>query len=160
MSIRHTARERAAQFLFQMDFNPDQPAEALQSFWGQQEDDEGGGKPSNKVISFAEQIVYGVLRNKEEIDRRIISCADNWELSRMGAVDRNVLRVAAYEMLYCSDIPPIVSINEAIDLVKDLSNPESGRFVNGVLDKLLRSIAAEQKSQAPAAEPKVEKGEP
>ncbi|MDD2237290.1 MAG: transcription antitermination factor NusB [Kiritimatiellae bacterium] len=155
MSIRHTARERAAQFLFQMDFNPDQPAEALELFWGQQEEE----KPSNKVISFAEQIVYGVLRNKDEIDRRIISCADNWELSRMGAVDRNVLRVAAYEMLYCNDIPPVVSINEAIDLVKDLSNPESGRFVNGVLDKLLRSITAEQKGK-PATDPETEKRAP
>lgn len=140
MSIRHTARERAAQFLFQMDFNPNQPAEALQLFWDQQDE-----KPSNKVISFAEQIIYGVLRNKDEIDQRIMTCADNWELSRMGAVDRNVLRVAVYEMLYCSDIPPVVSINEAIDLVKDLSNPESGRFVNGVLDKLLRSIPQKDK---------------
>lgn len=155
MSIRHTARERAAQFLFQMDFNPDRPTEALKLFWEQQEEE----KPSKKVISFAEQIVYGVLQNKDEIDRQIISCADNWELSRMGAVDRNVLRVAAYEMLYCSDIPPIVSINEAIDLVKDLSNPESGRFVNGVLDKLLRSITAERKG-APATQPKNETGAP
>ena len=135
MSVRHTARERAAQFLFQMDFNPKPPEEALPDFWEQQEH-----PASPKVISFAEQIVYGVLRNKEEIDRRIMTCADNWELSRMGAVDRNVLRVAVYEMLFCEDIPPVVSINEAIDLVKDLSNPESGRFVNGVLDKLLRSI--------------------
>ncbi len=135
MSVRHTARERAAQFLFQMDFNPNPPEEALQVFWEQQEH-----PASPKIISFAEQIVYGVLRNKEEIDRRIMACADNWELGRMGAVDRNVLRVAVYEMLFCEDIPPVVSINEAIDLVKDLSNPESGRFVNGVLDKLLRSI--------------------
>lgn len=143
MSLRHTARERAAQFLFQMDFNPNQPEEALLLFWDQQEE-----RPSNRVISFAEQIIYGVLRHKEEIDRRIMVCADNWELARMGAVDRNVLRVAVYEMLFCRDIPPVVSINEAIDLVKDLSNPESGRFVNGVLDKLLRSISAEQ-NQAP-----------
>ena len=141
MSIRHTARERAAQFLFQTDFNSTPTAEALTLFWEQQEE------PANpKIISFAEQIVYGVLRNKEEIDRRIMACADNWDLGRMGAVDRNVLRLAAYEMLYCSDIPPVVSINEAIDLVKDLSNPESGRFVNGVLDKLLRTIPPSGKS--------------
>lgn len=141
MSIRHTARERAAQFLFQMDFNPDPPGEALKIFWEQQEH-----QAVPKIISFTEQLVYGVLRNKEEIDRRIMACTDNWELARMGAVDRNVLRVAVYEMLYCNDIPPIVSINEAIDLAKDLSNMESGRFVNGVLDKVLRTIPQTDKA--------------
>ncbi len=134
MSIRHEARERAAQFLFQMDFNKEELPDALKVFWEQVEE---GRKP---VLSFAEQLIYGVDKNVHEIDEKILSCMDNWKLNRLGGVDRNVLRMATYEMLFCDDIPPVVSINEAVDVARDLSNLESSRFVNGVLDKIRKTI--------------------
>ena len=134
MSIRHEAREKAAQFLYQHELNPEELQEALPFFWVQMEESR------TQVISFAEQLIYGVLEHKDEIDRKVKACADNWELKRMGIVDRNVMRLASFEMLYCVDIPPVVSINEAVDVAKDLSNAESGRFVNGILDRLRKSL--------------------
>lgn len=135
MSLRHKARESAVQFLFQMDFNQtDELPVELSEFWKHQ------GINNNKLISFAEQLIYGVEKNKSELEELISVCADNWRVDRMGAVDRNVLRVAAFEMVHCLDTPPVVIINEAVDVAKDLSNAESGRFVNGILDKMLQQV--------------------
>jgi N utilization substance protein B len=74
--------------------------------------------------------------------------AENWDLKRMGAVDRNVMRVALFEMLHRTDIPPVVSINEAVDLAKELSSDESGRFVNGILDRARRDISRPARAAA------------
>ncbi len=97
---------------------------------------------------FAEPLIRGTLAHRPEIDEKIKQYAQNWDLHRMAVVDRNVLRLAIYEMMHRTDIPPVVSINEAVDIAKKYSTDESGRFVNGILDKvkgdLLRPARAPQ----------------
>jgi N utilization substance protein B len=133
MSGRHEARTLAVQFLFQRDFNSGDLPEALADFWPEH-------KAGPKVQKFAEELILGVERERTEIDRQLAKFAENWEIKRMGAVDRNVMRLALYEMNFCPDIPPVVSINEAIDLAKELSSDESGKFVNGILDRARKEL--------------------
>ena len=85
---------------------------------------------------FARELVSGTLEKQQEIDQTIIPYLQNWRLERLAAVDRSVLRLAAFELLYRTDIPPAVAINEAIELCKAFSGEESAKFVNGVLDRL------------------------
>ena len=85
---------------------------------------------------FAEPLIRGTLEHRDEIDALIKKHAKNWELHRIAAVDRNILRLAIYEMLHREDIPPVVSINEAVDIAKKFSTQDSGKFVNGILDKV------------------------
>ena len=129
MGGRHEARECAVQFLFQRDFNPDELDVALADFWQER-------KMGQKAREFAEELICGVEKFRKELDGQIAKYAEHWDIKRMGAVDRNVMRVAMYEMIHRPDIPPVVSINEAVEIAKDLSGAESGRFVNGILDKL------------------------
>lgn len=154
MGKRREARERAVQFLFQHDLNPDEDLElALPQFWNSQRaaalaEDKGAATwgqrvelppPSpeeNALRTFAEPLIRGTLEHREEIDERIKKHAQNWDLHRMAVVDRNVLRLAIYEMLFRDDIPPVVSINEAVDIAKKFSTEDSGKFVNGLLDKV------------------------
>lgn len=146
MTPRREARERAVQFLFQQDLNPDEDiGRALERFWNMQDH-----APARQTHSFAEQLIYGVLKHRAHIDRVIVSHTENWDLTRMGIVERNVLRMAAFEMLYCHDIPPVVSTNEAVDVVKAMSNFESGRFVNGILDQILKKLDRPARSPRPA----------
>jgi N utilization substance protein B len=152
--MRRDARERAVQFLFQHDLNPpEQIPEALDQFWDSQSSaainaDKGKARwgetaempaPTSTEAAmrlFADPLITGTLQNLEAIDAKIVHYAKNWDLKRMAVVDRNVLRLAIYEMLYREDIPPVVSINEAVDIAKKFSTDESGRFVNGILDKV------------------------
>lgn len=154
MGIRREARERAVQFLFQHDLNPHEDLEsALPQFWNSQRaaalaEDKAVATWGQKVELpppsveetalrvFAEPLIRGTLEHREEIDERIKKHAQNWDLHRMAVVDRNVLRLAIYEMLYRDDIPPVVSINEAVDIAKKFSTEDSGKFVNGLLDKV------------------------
>ena len=132
MSSRHTARERAVQLLFQLDFNAtDELGRVLDEFWGSFED-----KPD--VRRFAESLIHGVLEHRDALDKKIQHYAANWDLDRMGGVDRNVLRLALYEILHRKDIPPVVSVNEAIELAKELSSDEAAKFVNGILDRAIK----------------------
>jgi N utilization substance protein B len=127
---RRLARELAVQFLYQFDVSGGPLEEALPLFWETQpEVGEAGRK-------FAEELVHGVIEKRDPIDEKIAKCTDNWDLPRIAAVDRNILRLAIYEMLYRDDIPPVVSINEAVDIAKKFSTRESGAFVNGILDRL------------------------
>ena len=87
------------------------------------------------VRFFAEPLIRGTLEHRDKLDAQIKKYAVNWELHRMAVVDRNILRLAIYEMLYRDDIPPVVSINEAFDIAKKFSTQDSGKFVNGILDK-------------------------
>jgi len=141
MSGRHEARTCAVQFLFQRDFNTDELDAALSEFWSER-------KAGPKVRQFSEELIRGVEGCREDLDLRLRRYAENWDLKRMGAVDRNVMRVALFEMLYRSDIPPVVSINEAVDLAKELSSDESGRFVNGILDRARRDISRPARAAA------------
>ncbi len=154
MGKRREARERAVQFLFQHDLNPpeDLPA-ALDQFWDSQRaaalaEDKGAATWGEKVELpppttdeaavrlFAEPLIRGTLEHRDEADALIKKHARNWELHRIAAVDRNILRLAIYEMLHRDDIPPVVSINEAVDIAKKFSTQDSGKFVNGILDKV------------------------
>ena len=154
MGKRREARERAVQFLFQHDLNPPEDLEgALDQFWQSQRaaalaEDKGAatwGQPVQlpppstdeaAVRLFAEPLIRGTLEHREEADAIIKKHAINWELHRIAAVDRNILRLAIFEMLHRDDIPPIVSINEAVDIAKKFSTQDSGKFVNGILDKV------------------------
>lgn len=153
MGMRREARERAVQFLFQYDLNPPEKLEeALEQFWQSQrsaalaaEDKATWGQqpelppPSAEeaaVRLFAEPLIRGTLEHRGKIDDAIKKHAKNWDLHRMAAVDRNILRLAIYEMLFREDIPPVVSINEAVDIAKKFSTGDSGKFVNGILDKV------------------------
>lgn len=130
MRKRTKAREYALQILYAVDITKDDPTDCVERFW------EGNEESSGEVKKFAASLVLGVSDNKKEIDRMIAKYATNWQLDRMAVIDRNVLRFATYELLYAKDIPPKVSINEAIDIAKKFGGPDSGKFVNGVLDKI------------------------
>lgn len=88
------------------------------------------------VREFTERIARGTIEHLPQIDQKITSYTENWQLNRMAVVDRNILRFAAYELLYMDDIPPKVTINEAVNVAKKYSQDEAGKFVNGVLDKI------------------------
>ena len=135
MRKRTQAREYALQILYQIDVRNDPEDKILVDFWKNIETEP-------EVSDFAAKIVIGTIRNKKKIDDMITKYASNWKLSRMAVIDRNVLRMAAYELLFCEDIPPKVSINEAVDLAKKFGDTESGKFVNGILDKINKEEAA------------------
>ncbi|HMC26432.1 MAG TPA: transcription antitermination factor NusB [Verrucomicrobiae bacterium] len=154
MGKRREARERAVQFLFQYDLNPTlELDQALNQFWESQRaaaiaEEKGPanwGEPLElpppsvdeaAIRVFAEPLIKGTLEHRDESDELIKKHAKNWELHRIAAVDRNILRLAIYEMLHRDDIPPVVSINEAVDIAKKFSTQDSGKFVNGILDQI------------------------
>lgn len=133
MNTRHESRLWAVQMLFQREFNPANLVDAFADFWSQR-------KAGAKLRNFTESLVQGVEGNRRVLDEKLKGYAENWDIKRMGAVDRNVLRLGLYEMFFCPDIPPVVSINEAVDLARQLSSDESARFVNGILDRALRDV--------------------
>jgi transcription antitermination protein NusB len=154
MGKRREARERAVQFLFQHDINPPEDLEAaLAQFWESQRAAAIAGEKGSAnwgqpvelppptteeaaVRLFADPLIRGAIQHRDEADALIRKHAVNWELHRIAAVDRNILRLAIYEMLHRDDIPPVVSINEAVDVAKKFSTQDSGKFVNGILDKV------------------------
>lgn len=89
---------------------------------------------------FCKELIVGILHAKDELDKKIAERLENWELSRLHKVDLTILRLAIYEFYYRTDIPPVVSINEAVDLAKEFSNEESGKFINGILDKIAPTL--------------------
>ena len=127
MGNRRRARELAMQVLFQMDITGDRSSEAVELFCRHFE-------VSRKAKPFFVHVVEGVLAYRDELDRLIEQFSDNWKLSRMSGMDRNIMRVAVYELIYCEDIPPKVSINEAIDIGKKYGTQHSAAFINGILD--------------------------
>jgi len=141
MGSRRDARESAVQILFQLDFNPDELNATLASYWLER-------KVSPKTQLFVEELVRGVMENRFRVDEMIAKCAQNWDLPRMATVDRNVIRLAVYEMMFRKEIPHAVSINEAVAIAKNMGDVGSGRFVNGVLDKVHRDIEANEGEKA------------
>lgn len=122
---RRTAREKALQSLFQIDVSDIEPKEAMAHALDGLESD-----------AFFEQLVYGVLENKEKIDEMITRHLVNWKLDRLANVDRAILRLSAYEMAFVDDIPASVSMNEAIELAKQFGDDKSAKFINGVLSNI------------------------
>jgi len=141
---RRIARELAVQFLYQFDLSGGSLEEALPLFWQTQSEVSEDGR------KFAEQLIHGVTERRAVIDEHIGKYADNWDLPRIAAVDRNILRLAMYEMLFRDDIPPVVSINEAVDIAKKFSTHESGAFVNGILDRLKADLTRPSRTAASA----------
>lgn len=141
MKKRTRARELALQFLYQNDL-VSQPVERSDEFLRGEERDV-------ETRRFAKRLISGTVENKPEIDRVIQDVAQNWNISRMAVVDRNVLRLATYELLHCGDIPPKVAINEAIEIGKRYSTQNSGAFINGILDKIMnKSLEANGRAGA------------
>ncbi len=129
---RRKAREHALQILFQLDIRKEKPSAAvLKHFWSEYQPDE-------EIKAFAEELVKGTYKHFVKINDLIHQCAKNWSIDRMAVVDRNVLRMAIYEILYRMDIPSSVTINEAIEIAKKYGTDESGAFVNGILDRVAR----------------------
>ena len=133
LSLRRRSREVALQILFQREFDPRSSIEdALKMFSDNFELDKG-------TREFAEFIVNGVVHNLVQIDQKIQSFSKNWKLSRMPVVDRNILRIAAYELMFNKEVPPQVAIDEAIEVGKRYGSQDSSAFINGILDNILKS---------------------
>ena len=129
---RRKAREYVLQILFRLDFTEKRiDSKDLEEFWADK-------KEHLDVKNFTEDLVRGTLDQIDHIDTMIEKFTENWRLKRMAAVDRNILRFAVYELLYRKDIPPAVTINEALEIAKKFSSTESAPFINGILDKIAK----------------------
>lgn len=144
MGSRRRARQFAVQALFQADFHGLGAGASLEHLWSGLMDAEGldaeEAPPDSQEIEFATRLVQGALEKQSQIDTLIESCSTNWRLPRMPLVDRNILRLAAFELMACDDIPPHVSINEAIELSKHFGTADSRKFVNGIVDRMARQL--------------------
>lgn len=132
---RRAGRELALKTLFQVDLVGADPGIALLRL----ADEEDAGA---EAVGFARELVGGVLEHREEIDGWIGGLSADWTVDRMATVDRNVLRIACFELAFRPDVPPGAAINEAVDLAKLYSTPESGKFVNGILGTLLKRLVS------------------
>ncbi len=144
---RRKARECALQLLFQYDFTHKIPDKReLTEFWSIRSE-------PDDVRSFSEEVFFGTIRHIDEIDKLIARVAEHWDIERMAAVDRNILRLATYELLYRPDIPVRVAINEAIEIAKKYSSEESPSFVNGILDRIAKFVADHRTEESTLKKP-------
>ncbi len=137
MGKRRKARESTLQILFQLEFDGSQPEKAIHQYWADK-------KASEEIKTFGRWLVEGILANQEKIDALIQSVSKHWRLARMAVVDRNILRLAVFELLYEKDIAPAIIINEAIEIAKKYSNEEAAMFVNGLLDAVRKKLESEK----------------
>ena len=171
-ATRRQAREWAVQILFQLDANPSQDiAATLENFWDQQwqsnaddTKDATGQKPQPpetpdaiadavaplEIRAFVEHLVKGTLEHRLKIDAQIPLYLQNWSVNRLGAIERTVLRLALFEIFFSDRTPPVVVLNEAIDLVKYFGNTESGRFINGILNRAIQEAPRQSRGSIPA----------
>ncbi len=134
---RRRAREFALQALYQADIAGSAAAEGIPSLWSGQVDGGLGSKAAEpQEIAFSEEVVAGVDARREEIDTLIEKASNNWRLTRMPVVDRNILRLATYELIGCPEVPASVCINEALELAKRYGDKQSRAFINGILDRI------------------------
>jgi transcription antitermination protein NusB len=131
MGSRSRAREQALQILFFIDLTGTPPGEAIPLFRANFESQED-------ELEFATGLVTGICSKITDLDQSIEKCSDNWRLTRMPRIDRNILRIGAFEILHCPDIPPSVAMNEAIELAKKFGEEPTPAFVNGILDRISR----------------------
>jgi len=158
LKSRTRARRLALQFLYQVDLLGPEKLEDLVGFLQAEE------KPG-EARTYARHLVEGTLEAREQLDTTIQAVAQNWQIARMAVIDRNVLRLATFELLLCDDIPPNVAINEAIELGKRFSTAQSGSFINGILDKIKHQSQEEPppqegENQEPEAEGATNSEEP
>jgi len=143
MHQRRKAREVALQVLYELDVLEIDAKEGMELFWSHFDAPE-------EARSFASLLIEGTWNNRGHIDDLISSCSENWTISRMSKVDKNILRMAVYELLHCPDIPPKVTLNEAIDLGKTYGSENSGSFINGILDAIYIKLNKNGEDQANA----------
>jgi N utilization substance protein B len=133
MGKRRKARESALQVLFQLEFDDAQPQQALERFWENR-------RTSEEIRKYTGWLVKGIITHREEIDSLIQSASEHWRISRMAVVDRNVLRMAVFELLHEQDLAPAIVINEAIEIAKKYSSGEAATFINGILDAISKKM--------------------
>ncbi len=136
MASRRQCREWVVQLLFILDMNKQELDQLYSDFWEDRD-------ASPKGRKFTEDHVNDIVASMDKLDEVLRKYSHNWDLHRIGVIERNVIRMAIYEILFRDDIPAVVSINEAVDIAKYFGNTESGRFVNGILDNLRRSVDAD-----------------
>jgi N utilization substance protein B len=129
--------------LYQVDLTHAQPEQALEDFWIYH-------AVPNEVRTFATALVQGTLEHLDEIDRLIANHASNWDINRMAVVDRNIIRLGAFELLYLEEVPPKVCLNEAVELAKRFGDEESSKFVNGILDTIHKTYTRHPPERGPA----------
>lgn len=139
MGKRRKARESTLQILFQLEFDDANPEKIINSFWKNK-------KNAKEVEEHSQWLVNGIMSHRESIDRLIQSVSANWRISRMAIVDRNVLRIAVFELLHEEALAPAIVINEAIEIAKKYSSEEGAMFVNGILDAVRKEIQKMKKS--------------
>ncbi|MFH1846236.1 MAG: transcription antitermination factor NusB, partial [Candidatus Omnitrophota bacterium] len=130
MRKRTVSREIALKVLYANDITKEEIEETERKFW------EHNISKSKSIRDFSRHLIDGVISKREKIDEILAKCATNWKIERMATIDRNILRIAAYELLYDKETPPKVAINEAIEIAKKYGDENSGRFVNGILDEI------------------------
>lgn len=133
MRKRTKARELALQILYELDIKKEELQPFLDEYWARPFND---GVPDKEIKLFAEKLIKGTIENLDQIDKGISSYAQNWQLKRMAVIDRNIIRMGCFELLFLDDVPPKVSINEAVELAKKYGDTESSKFVNGILDRV------------------------
>ena len=146
MGKRRKAREAAIQYHFWRDLQHGEMPDRIEDFWE-------FCPATTKVREFAQPLIEGMVSHLQDVDERIKRYCENYEFNRISPVDRNILRLAIYEMLFRDDIPPVVSINEAIELAKTFGGADSGRFVNGILDRVKSDLTRPLREAAPPKEP-------
>ncbi|MFA4890255.1 MAG: transcription antitermination factor NusB [Candidatus Paceibacterota bacterium] len=147
MANRHLSRSIAMQTLFELDFNNYDKAKIKEILKRNTEE----FAPGMEDMAFAERTVEGVIKNQKKIDEIITKAAPEWPISQISVVDRNILRIGLYELLFCSkkEVPSKVAINEAIEIAKSFGSESSGRFINGVLGTVYREIGADKEEKMP-----------
>jgi transcription antitermination factor NusB len=145
MGKRRKAREFALQILYTVELNPSSSDEICENFLNDQ-------KAEGDIKDFSRLIVKGTLEKKEEIDQMVKHLVKNWDIKRLGLIDRNIIRMGAYEMIFLSQsqsslssIPTAVTINEAVDIAKKYGTPDSGKFVNGILDEIRKQYCNQER---------------
>jgi N utilization substance protein B len=138
MGKRRKAREGALQILYQLEFDDSSVDHAIDRFWEKK-------KAPEETKEYSRWLVQGILSRQNEIDVAIQAISEHWRIARMAMVDRNILSLAAFELLFAESVAPAVIINEAIEIAKRFSGPEAAVFVNGILDALRKKIQAEKK---------------
>lgn len=136
MGKRRQAREAALQCLYQWAVTGNDPERILAGYW------ESRGEVDDELRRYAETLVRGAVERADEIDVMISDQTQHWRMERLGMVEKSILRLGVYELIFEDDVPPAVIIDEAVELAKRFSGPESGPFVNGVLDGIRQRVGA------------------
>ena len=139
MGKRRKARESTLQILFQLEFDDSQPEKVTEQYWQHR-------KAPEEIRQYTDRLVKGIISHKKDIDKIIQSVSEHWRISRMAVVDRNILRMAVFELLFEQNIAPAIVINEAIEIAKKYSNEEAATFVNGLLDAVRKKIISVKKA--------------